>query len=137
MLARFLVAAAAVIALCLGAAHLVFTFHGPRLRPRDPALEIRMREVSPGITGQTTMWRAWIGFNASHSAGLLLFGAVYGYLALAQPATLFQSAFLTAVGGSLLLGYVVLAWRYWFRGPLRAVLAAAACYAVGLAAAWV
>jgi hypothetical protein len=136
MLARLLVAAAAAITLALGTAHLVFTFRGPRLRPRDPALEARMRVVSPGISGQTTMWRAWVGFNASHSLGLLLFGTVYGYLALADPATLFRSAFLAVVGGLLLLAYVVLARRYWFHAPLRAALVASLCYAAGVAAAW-
>jgi hypothetical protein len=27
------------------------------------------------------MWKAWVGFNASHSYGAILFGLVYGYLA--------------------------------------------------------
>jgi hypothetical protein len=136
MLARLLIAAAAVIMLSLGTAHLVFTFHGSKLRPRDPALEARMRAVSPGISSQTTMWRAWVGFNASHSFGAMLFGTVYGHLALAEPAALFGSGFLAAVGGVLLLGYVILAQRYWFRAPLRGVLAASGCYAAGFAAAW-
>ena len=26
------------------------------------------------ITPQTTLWRAWIGFNASHSLAAILFG---------------------------------------------------------------
>ncbi len=29
-----------------------------------------MQQVSPVITRQTTMWKAWVGFNASHSYGL-------------------------------------------------------------------
>ena len=28
------------------------------------------------------MWRAWVGFNATHGFGLILFGALYGYLAI-------------------------------------------------------
>jgi hypothetical protein len=35
------------------------------------------------------MWKAWIGFNASHSFGLILFGTVYAYLALAHGSFLF------------------------------------------------
>lgn len=136
MLARLLVTAAAAITGFLGTVHLVFTFTGPQLRPRDPALEAGMRAVSPGITRHTTMWRAWIGFNASHSLGLLAFGAVYGDLALAAPAVLFRSAVLAVVGGVLLLGYVVLARRYWFAAPFRGVLVALVCYVAGLAAAW-
>ena len=37
------------------------------------------------ITRETTVWRANLGFNASHSLGLITFGLVYGYLALAHP----------------------------------------------------
>ena len=78
------------------------------------------------------MWRAWIGFNASHSLGLVLFALIYGYLALAAPALLFSSIFLRAVGFALLLGYVFLSHRYFFRVPLRSVLVAAATYAAGI-----
>src|SRR5688572_12148125 len=77
-----LVAASAAIVLLLGLIHLLYTFHGPKLSPRDPELQRRMQEVSPVITRQTTMWKAWIGFNASHGYGAVLFGAVYGYLSL-------------------------------------------------------
>src|SRR5438046_6957052 len=30
------------------------------------------------------MWRAWVGFNASHSMGAMLFGLVFAFLALAH-----------------------------------------------------
>jgi hypothetical protein len=66
-IAPLLVAASAAILLLLGLVHLLFTFHGPKLLPRDAALQKRMQEVSPVITRQTTMWKAWVGFNASHS----------------------------------------------------------------------
>ena len=92
-----LVAASAAIFFVLGALHLLFTVRGPRLLPRDPALQARMQEVSPVITRQTTIWKCWIGFNASHSIALLLFGAVYGYLALAHGDFLFRSLSATAV----------------------------------------
>jgi hypothetical protein len=39
-----------------------------------------------------------VGFNASHSMGLILFGLVFGYLALAHRQLLFQSPFLLVVG---------------------------------------
>jgi hypothetical protein len=133
-IALSLVAAGAAIPLVLGLAHLLFTFHGPKLLPRDRALEARMREVSPVITRQTTMWKAWVGFNASHSAGLILFGALYGYLALAHAEVLFGSAFLLALGMIVLLGYVFLARRYFFRTPLRGVILATVLYAAGVAA---
>ena len=127
-----LIAGTSAITLLLGLTHLLYTFHGPKLLPRDRELQARMQEVSPVITRQTTMWKAWVGFNASHSYGLILFGAVYGYLALAHSAFLFHSPFLLALGLLMLLGYVFLAMRYFFRIPLRAVLVATFLYAVAL-----
>ncbi|HUS11381.1 MAG TPA: hypothetical protein VMZ30_13020 [Pyrinomonadaceae bacterium] len=131
-IAPLLVAASAAIILLLGLIHLLYTFYGPKLLPRDGELLTRMQEVSPVITGQTTMWKAWIGFNASHSYGLLLFGAVYGYLALAHSDFLFQSVFLLALGQILLFGYVFLAKRYFFRSPLRGVLLAMLLYGLAI-----
>jgi hypothetical protein len=82
--ARILMVFSASIVLTLGVLHLVSTFWGPSLTPRDPALEISMSQSSPVMTKETTMWRCWVGFNASHSLGLILFGLVFGYLALAH-----------------------------------------------------
>jgi hypothetical protein len=135
-IAPSLVAASAVIVLLLGLAHLLYTFHGPKLLPRDGELRKRMQEVSPVITRQTTMWKAWIGFNASHGHGLILFGATYGYLALAHGAFLFRSVFLLSLGLIVLCGYVFLAQRYFFRFPLRAVIVATFLYGIALVVDW-
>ncbi|HZX27396.1 MAG TPA: hypothetical protein VFF16_10025 [Telluria sp.] len=126
--ASALLAASAAIVLCLGTLHLLLTFRGPKLHPRDQSLRVRMQAVSPVLTRQTTMWDAWIGFNASHSFGAILFGLVYGYLALEQGALLFASPFLLLVGACLLAGYLALARRYWFRIPFRGIALALACY---------
>ncbi len=132
----FLVAGSAAIILLLGLAHLLYTFYGPKLLPRDRALKARMQEVSPVITRQTTMWKAWIGFNASHSFGAILFGAAYGYLSLAHSAFLFESKFLLSLGLLLLFGYVFLGKRYWFSIPFRGILLATALYVLALLVAW-
>ncbi len=68
------------VMLIVGVLHLRATFFGPELRPRDPALEEQMKEVSLVVASQTTVWKVWIGFNASQSLGLILFGVLYGYL---------------------------------------------------------
>jgi hypothetical protein len=88
-----------------------------------------------------TMWRAWVGFNASHSLGILLFGLFYGYLALARPDVLFRSVFLSGLGFCSLCAYAALAKVYWFSVPFKGVLVALSLYiiavAVGLSAEWV
>jgi hypothetical protein len=124
----------AAMILALGILHLIYTFRGSKLTPRDSALQARMREVSPVITRETTMWKMWVGFNASHSLGAILFGLVYGYLALAHPEFLFQSAFLLGLGLCLLVIYAALGKAYWFRVPFGGILIALAAYLVGLVA---
>ena len=97
--------------------------------------------MSPVITRETTMWKAWVGFNASHSFGAILFGTAYGYLSIAHEGFLFESQFLLSLGLLFLLGslssassiglvshFVASSWRpsfMWSRslfvGPNRAV----------------
>ena len=127
-----LIALSAAILLFLGSAHLLFTFRGNKFDPRDAQLKVRLMEVSPVITRQATMWRAWVGFNASHSYGAMLFGLVYGYLALLHSAFLLESWFLLGLGLLTLAGYLVLARLYWFSVPLRGVSLAAVLYLLGL-----
>ena len=79
-----LIFASTLIIFLLGTAHLVLTFRGQLLHPHDAELEAQMRIASPNLTRETTMWKAWVGFNASHSFGALLFSLIYGYLALTQ-----------------------------------------------------
>ncbi len=117
----------------LGVAHLVYTFWGPKLTPRDPALQISMSQISPVITKQTTMWRAWVGFNVSHSMGAILFGLVFGFLALAHDQLLFRSPFLLVVGLAMLGGYAVLGKVYWFSAPFTGICISLACYVAGIA----
>jgi hypothetical protein len=133
-LPSLLLAASALIILTLGAAHLWLTYRGKAFEPRDAALKARLMEVSPVISGQTTMWRASLGFHASHSAGAMLFGLIYGYLALAQAAVLFASPFLMLLGLVYLAGMAVLGYRYWFSTPFRGVVMALSLYAAALIA---
>jgi hypothetical protein len=136
-IAPSLVAASAAIILLLGLVHLLYTFRGQKLHPRDADLEARMKEVSPVLTRETTMWRAWVGFNASHSYGAILFGLVYGYLAIVQSPLLFQSPFLLLVGVLLLAGYVVLGKVYWFSVPFRGIVLSFALYVAALVITWI
>ena len=136
MLPAILIGMGGGIILLLGSLHLVYTFRGPKLRPRDPAVERAMNRDSPGISRDTTMWRAWVGFNASHSLGALLFALVYAYLAAFEPDLLFGSVYLLVVGAGMLGALLVLARRYWFPAPLTGIFLALACYLAGVAAWW-
>ena len=134
--AALLVATSAAIILLLGLIHLFYTFRGNKLHPRDSGLEAKLKEVSPVISRETTMWKAWIGFNASHSYGAILFGAVYGYLALFHSDFLFAATFLLLLGLALLIGYVFLGKVYWFSVPFRGIVLATLLYVTALVIAW-
>jgi len=131
--AKILMVLSASIVFALGVVHFVYTFRGPMLTPRDPALQIRMSQIAPVITKETTMWRCWVGINASHSMGLILFGLVFGFLALAHGKLLFQSLFLLVVGLGMLGGFVVLSKVYFFSGPLTGISISLVCYVASIA----
>jgi hypothetical protein len=135
-LATILMTLSAGIVLALGTAHLIYTFFGPKLTPRDPALTQRMKEVSPVISGDTTMWKAWVSFNATHSMGAMLFGLVYGGFALLDPGYLFGARWLLALGATMLAGFVLLGARYWFSVPFRGSALAFALYVASVLASF-
>src|SRR5216683_988301 len=105
--AKILMVLSASIIFTLGVVHLVYTFWGPNLTPRDPALQISM--------------------------GLILFGLVFGFLALAHGQLLFQSPFLLVVGLAMLGGFVVLCKVYFFSVPLIGISISLACYVASIA----
>lgn len=135
MIARGLIAASAAILFLLGSLHLLYTYWGTKLLPRDARVIEAMQATQLRLTSETTVWRAWIGFNASHSLCAIFFGLVFAYLALQQPELLFRSLYLQLIGLGLLLAFVVLAKLYWFSIPFMGVSLALACYGAGVLAA--
>ena len=76
-----------------------------------------MSEVPLILIRRTDIWRCWIGFNASHSIALMLFGLIYGFLAAAHSELLFNSPFLLTVGLLMIAAIFALGTTYWFRRP--------------------
>ena len=133
MAATILMVLSASIIFTLGVLHLIYTFWGPKLTPRDTALQISMSQISPVISKETTIWRCWVGFNASHSMGAIFFGLVFGFLALTHGQLLFQSPFLLIVGLAMLGGFVALGKVYWFSAPLTCISISLVCYVASIA----
>lgn len=134
MIAKVLMVLSASIMVTLGVLHLVYTFWGPKLTPRDPALQVSMSHISPVITRETTMWRTWVGLNASHSMGAILFGLIYGFLAIVHSQLLFKSPFLLIVGLAMLGGFFALGKVYWFSVPFTGIGISLACYVASIVA---
>ncbi len=119
----------------LGALHALYTLldlrNPRRLVPDDRAVVRAMANSAVRLSrGGTDMWRAWIGFNFSHSLGVLLFAALAiwaGVYIRTLPAGVLPAL--------VLIGciYLVLALRYWFRIPAIGIAVGTGCFA----AAWV
>jgi hypothetical protein len=80
-LAKFFEISGASIFLILGILHGVLTLQdisNPRtFTPPDQTLRQAMQESSIAINPQTNLWKAWLGFNLSHSLGLIMFGGTF------------------------------------------------------------
>ena len=119
---RYLFVAGAVPFLLLGLLHIVYSILDERkprrIVPRDPELAERMLADTLILTRQTTVWRAWIGFNISHGLGVVLFaGAVlYGAIVHFDPVRRAAPELLFAATAIASL-YCLLSMRYWFRIP--------------------
>jgi hypothetical protein len=130
-----MIALSASVTGLIGLIHLYYTLVADKFSPRDPELKDRLEVSSPVLTPRITMWKAWIGFNVSHAVGLLLFGSVYGYLALFRASVLFGSPYLLALGGLVLVAYLVLCNVYWYSAPRAAIAVALLLYVGGFVSA--
>jgi hypothetical protein len=119
----------------LGLVHAVYTVadmaRPRRLVPDDPAVIAAMSSSGLRLArGGTTMWRAWVGFNFSHSLGIAMFGVACIAVGLSLPSLALPKAALlvpVAIG----VTYVLLAIRYWFRNAAIGVAAGTLCLVIG------
>jgi hypothetical protein len=132
-LSRYFFLAGALPFLILGIAHAVVTPLAQTARkglsPRDAELPSAMARSRVRLTGGMDMWRGWVGFNLSHSVGILAFGAFVVVTGLSSEAFTQQAA--VAVPLSLLVStsYLCLAVKYWFRVPVIGCVLSVGCFA--------
>ena len=88
------------------------------LSPADTQLAAQMEQTPLRLTRRADMWRCWIGFNYSHSLGMIWLGAVAVIVGSSEP--LFRSAGPILVPAAFLASamYLLLAAKYWFRTPI-------------------
>src|SRR5215475_1002517 len=123
------------ISCVLGGLHAIYTLldlrNPRRLVAVDPSVAQAMANSALRMSrGGTDMWRAWIGFNFTHSLGVLLFGALAIWAAFrvnALPVGIIPA--LTLIG----CAYLVICLLYFFRTPVIGVAIVTGCFA----AAWV
>ena len=113
----------------LGFVHLIYTFFTDKFNAYDPAVTTAMKSTSLVITKETTVWRAWIGFNASHSLGAMLFAAIYIPLAFSHFQFIANNNNWFAVLPSIIgFSYLLLAKSYWFKIPFFGILISTVCF---------
>jgi hypothetical protein len=128
MLALILFAAGGAIFGVLGTLHLILTFRGPKLHPYDDAVRTAMQATTLRITRETTLWNAWIGFNASHSLGAMVFAAFVLLLAIGYGDFLRSAPVFAWLAFANAAVWLAVARRYWFRIPRNGLALATACF---------
>ena len=104
--------------------------HAKGLSPRDPAVRDAMAHDTILLTRRTTVWLAWVGFNLSHSLGLLLVGLVVVLIGRTSASFQAQAAVFLPLAVVVSATYVVLGVRYWFKTPILGISLASVCFLV-------
>ena len=137
MIANYAVAAGGMLFFILGVLHLrltVLDLKEPRyFAPADKSLLDQLRKTRINLRKDVkNFWLSYLGFHFSHSAGLMFYGLVVAYCALARPDVLSDLAVrlaIVAFGAS----YVLMSRAFWFIIPVVGSLAGVTMIAVGMA----
>ena len=137
-IAQTLVIVGASIFLLLGALHGVLTLIDvmgtPRyFTPRNAALRQAMQQSTLAIHPATNLWRAWLGFNLSHSLGVMLFGGAFVVIGGLHMPLYAGSAGLQACAVLVSAAYLAMSVRYWFYKPTAGAAIALACFVAAAA----
>lgn len=116
---HFLLFSAGVIYCGLGALHAALTVWsaGRAFSPVDQHLRAAVQSAPLRLHPDLRFWDAWLGFNWSHSLGLIVFGLTV-ILFAGQDHQIYRSDVAPTVGIAMIACvYVLLAVRYWFWVP--------------------
>lgn len=118
----FLIVLGAAPFLLMGAAHGALALRDlarPRaFTPPDPALRDAMRASGVRFHRDINLWRAWMGFNLTHSLGLVVFGGALAYIGVAAPARFAASGLLQGVAVLVAGAYLALSHAFFFSRPV-------------------
>lgn len=128
MIDQILLILGATIFGMLGSIHLAYTFFSNKFDAFNEDVTKAMKETSPVLTKETTMWKAWVGFNASHSLGAILVTAFYVPLAISNMEIIRENLWFSILPIFIGLSYLALANKYWFKIPFIGISLASACF---------
>ncbi len=122
-----------VILIVLGVVHGSLTVRdlaAPRFFTPVDGVRRQMSGVALRLHPDIDLWRAWLGFNLSHSLGLLVSGTAAVWLGWAHPAIYVDGLGPRLVPVAVAIVYLGLAMRFWFWAPVVGCSAALACFVV-------
>ncbi|MDB5985609.1 MAG: hypothetical protein JWR16_662 [Nevskia sp.] len=130
---QLLIVTAASIFVLLGALHGILTLRdlkNPKaFTPRDPQLRLAMQQSGVRLHPSINLWKAWLGFNLSHSLGVFLFGAAFLHVGVFEPDAFAASPLLQMCAVAVSAIYLILSLKFWFSKPAIGSGIALACFA--------
>jgi hypothetical protein len=134
VIAQALVIAGASTFLILGVLHGVLVLQDlsqPRtFTPPDISLRQSMQESSIAIHPQANLWKAWLGFNLSHSLGIVMFGGTLLVIGLFYFPLFAQSLWLQGYALLIAATYLILSLKFWFSRPAIGSGIALTCFVI-------
>lgn len=128
MTEKYLWETGSIVIALMGSIHLRITFFSDKLYPRNKKLVDEMNVSPLVLTERLTMWKSWVGFNATHSSGVIFIGVINFYLAVNYFEILRSDRFI-AVFTILTIGfYAWVAKKYWFKTVVAGILTAWICF---------
>ena len=135
-LGRYLFLAAGVVFVLLAVTHVVLTPQRTDehrgLAPAEQAVAESMARARVRLSDSMDMWRAWVGFNLSHSLGVGFLGLTILLIGRTSTSFAYNAALFLPLAIAASLAYLAIALVYWYRGPVIGVGAAV----VLLVSAW-
>lgn len=120
-MAQLLIIAASSLFVLFGSLHGLFTLKDIRrptyFTPRDPALRVAMQASGIAFHSDVNLWKAWLGFNLTHSLGLFLFGAAFLYIGVSAPDAFRTSPGLQVTAVLVSAAYLAISTQFFFWKP--------------------
>ena len=121
-LGRYLFLAAGVVFVLLAVTHVVLTPQRTDehrgLAPAEQAVAESMARARVRLSDSMDMWRAWVGFNLSHSLGVGFLGLTILLIGRTSTSFAYNTALFLPLAIAASLAYLVIALVYWYRGPV-------------------
>ncbi len=121
-MSQVLLAVGGGIFLILGSLHGLLTLRDlakPRaFTPTDTRVREAMQDARLSLNPRVNLWKAWLGFNLSHSLGLVVIGSGIVAVAVLDFELFSSSAIVQDATASVAAAYLALSLAFWFWGPV-------------------